>query len=97
MRLYIFKDINGNHLEYYSPLHLPIKENIIIKKSIELFDDDEPCIIHRTYVMKKLMLELDSIVENLIDKNSNLLKIDNGIIWDYIDTSPNTAYIDIYY
>lgn len=37
---------------------LPFKDEIIIEKSIELFNDREPCIIHRTYVIKKLMLEV---------------------------------------
>lgn len=92
----MFKDINGNNLVNYTPLQLPIKENVIIEKSIELFDDDEPCIIHRTYVMKKLMLEIDSIVENILDKNTTHLKIDKGIIWDYIDLPPDTAYINVY-
>ncbi len=38
---------------------LPLKDEKIIEKSIELFNDREPCIIHRSFVMKKLMLEIN--------------------------------------
>jgi hypothetical protein len=30
-----------------------IKTDYIIKKSIELFDDEDPCIIHQSYVVKE--------------------------------------------
>ena len=32
---------------------MPIKHTSIIQKSIELFDDDDPCIIHQSYVIKE--------------------------------------------
>ena len=32
---------------------IPIKNDFIIKKSIELFDDEDPCIIHQSYVVKE--------------------------------------------
>ena len=34
---------------------LPVQYEEIKKKSIELFDDDEPCIIHQSYAIQKLM------------------------------------------
>jgi hypothetical protein len=33
-------------------LDIPIKEDAIIKKSIEVFGDDDPCIIHQSFVIK---------------------------------------------
>ncbi|HEX2926451.1 MAG TPA: hypothetical protein VHP38_09390 [Ruminiclostridium sp.] len=42
---------------------LPLKEEKIIEKSIELFNDREPCIIHRSFVMKKLLLEIDDCLQ----------------------------------
>lgn len=39
-------------------LNIPIKEDIIIKRSIEVFDDEDPCIIHQSYVIKDLCSEL---------------------------------------
>lgn len=32
---------------------IPIKDTAIITKSVELFDDDDPCIIHQSYVIKE--------------------------------------------
>jgi len=32
---------------------IPIKEEFIIQKSIELFDDEDPCIIHQSYIIKE--------------------------------------------
>jgi len=42
-------------------LNIPIKEEAIIKKSIELFDDEDPCIIHQSYVVKEYVTELLSL------------------------------------
>ncbi len=42
-------------------LDIPIKEDYIIKKSIDIFADCDPCIIHKSYVIKK-------IVEDIIKK-----------------------------
>ncbi|PKK97988.1 MAG: hypothetical protein CVV57_09665 [Tenericutes bacterium HGW-Tenericutes-2] len=38
-----------------NPLNLPIKYLDIKKKSVELFDDEEPCIIHQSYAIQKLV------------------------------------------
>ena len=34
-------------------INIKITEKAVINKSIELFDDDEPCIIHQSYVYKE--------------------------------------------
>ncbi|MCF7925917.1 MAG: hypothetical protein K9L26_05220 [Candidatus Izimaplasma sp.] len=39
-------------------INIPIKEDVLIKKSIELFDDDDPCIIHQSYVAKEFAQKL---------------------------------------
>ena len=36
----------------------------IIKKSIELFNDSEPCIIHRSFIIKKIALEINDYFSN---------------------------------
>lgn len=38
-----------------NPYNLPIHFDEIKKKSIELFNDDEPCIIHQSYSIQKLI------------------------------------------
>jgi hypothetical protein len=42
---------------------LPLDEELIIKKSIEFYNDEFPCFIHRSAVMKRLYMELESFIE----------------------------------
>lgn len=51
-------------------LEIPIKENAIIQKSIEVFNDDDPCIIHQSYVIKELVSEILDIFRK---SNSKIL------------------------
>lgn len=46
---------------------IPIRENIIIEKSIRFFDDPEPCFIHRNAVRVRLTQELH---QELLSKNN---------------------------
>ncbi len=39
-------------------LNLPLKEEFITSLSIEIFDDDDPCIIHQSYVVKEMVSKL---------------------------------------
>ena len=34
-------------------IDLPVKEEYIVKQSIALFDDDDPCIIHKSFILKE--------------------------------------------
>ena len=54
---------NDKELYFGKPLDLPIKDKYIIQKSIELFDDENPCIIHQSYVVKEYS---DSLLELFI-------------------------------
>ncbi len=56
---------------------IPIKKKYIVKKSIELFDDDDPCIIHQSYVIKEFV----DILLN-IKKDNNLDEIH---VLDFLD------------
>lgn len=44
-------------------LNLPLKDEYITKLSIEIFDDDDPCIIHQSYVIKELVSKILSLFE----------------------------------
>lgn len=48
----IFIERDGEVVFKGKLLSLPFKEKAIIDKSIELFDDDEPCVIHQSFVIK---------------------------------------------
>ena len=39
-------------------LNLPLKDKFITELSIEIFDDDDPCIIHQSYVIKEMVSKL---------------------------------------
>ncbi len=56
---------------------LPLKEEKIIEKSIELFNDPEPCIIHKSYVIKKLLLEIDDYLSEMLPKGKGQIMYEN--------------------
>ncbi|PAT01406.1 hypothetical protein CI105_06735 [Candidatus Izimaplasma bacterium ZiA1] len=39
-------------------IELPIKKAYIIKKSLEVFNDDDPCIIHQSFVINDYVSQL---------------------------------------
>lgn len=50
---------SGNQLIYHGYLKdVPLKESIILAKSVEFFDDPEPCHIHRSAVRTRLTAEI---------------------------------------
>lgn len=49
-------------------LDIPIKENAVIQKSIEVFNDDDPCIIHQSYVIKELVSDILEIFKKADSK-----------------------------
>lgn len=62
---------------------IPIKNEFIIKKSIELFDDDEPCIIHQSYVYKEYV---DILLSLFKKSNSNSIFVKDYLVeLDYLD------------
>lgn len=40
-------------------ISLPFKDDVIIRKSIEFFNDDEPCIIHKSFVVRTIVLNIE--------------------------------------
>jgi hypothetical protein len=44
-------------------MSLPLQEEFVIKKSVEFFNDDSPCFIHRSAVMKRIYVELEEYLE----------------------------------
>lgn len=38
---------------------IPLKDNVIIEKSIELFNDPNPCFIHRGAIMVRMCCEIE--------------------------------------
>lgn len=71
LKVISFVDRNGNVLLKERLTSLPLREEYIINKSIELFNDCEPCIIHRTFVMKKIFIEIDEYFDGIIREGKN--------------------------
>ncbi len=44
-------------------VNMPVKHSAIKEKSVELFDDDEPCIIHQSYCMKHFAEDLNALFD----------------------------------
>ncbi|MFW6319078.1 MAG: hypothetical protein ACOC1L_02725 [Bacillota bacterium] len=42
-------------------MNMPVKKDAIIKESIELFDDDDPCIIHTSFIVKKFAERINTL------------------------------------
>ena len=68
---------NGN------PISLPIKEKSITLKSIELFGDPEPCIIHQSYASQKIADEFLALFPTLPITDFSLVHYEQKL--DFID------------
>ena len=66
-----------------SILNIPIKKEAIIKGSVELFDDDDPCIIHTSYVVKQLAEKLSQLLEQ--SDHQEIVLNDHLDTLDFID------------
>lgn len=74
----------NNELLFNGELHsLPIKESVIISKSIEFFNDSNPCYIHRGAVTVRLLSE----IEDFLKMNGDKVIYEScvGSVIDYID------------
>ncbi len=74
-KIHIEKD--GETLFKGNILNIPVHKDDIIASSIELFDDDDPCIIHTSYVVKQFAETLSDLLENSENKSIQ--------VNDYID------------
>ncbi len=72
----IFTDNKGSTLHECKLNSLPLKEEKIIEKSIELFNDREPCIIHKSFVMKKLMLEINEYFNEVLPNGKGQIALE---------------------
>ena len=56
---------DGSRLFKGNVMNMPIKKDAVIEGSIELFDDDDPCIIHQSYVIKKFVEKMSDYASEL--------------------------------
>ena len=51
--------------------YLPLKEEVIISQSIQSFNDPEPCMIHRSAVMKIIYVEFLDCFEDAFTRSDS--------------------------
>lgn len=61
---------------------VPIKPDAIVQKSIELFGDDDPCVIHQSYVIKEYA---DRLLETFHRDKSHQLHLSNHGDLSFLD------------
>lgn len=76
MKIITFIDSNGDIILKEKITSLPLKEECIINKSIELFNDNEPCIIHRTFIMKKIYFEIEQFFDRVLNDGNFEILVD---------------------
>lgn len=64
-------------------MNMPVKKDAIIKESIELFDDDDPCIIHTSFIVKKFAERINDVY-NPTTKSVILIK-NHQDLQDFLD------------
>jgi hypothetical protein len=69
-------------------LDLPLKDKYITELSIKIFDDDDPCIIHQSYVIKELVSNLLNLFKS---QDKDILKA-----VDFLDEFDVVDFSDIY-
>ncbi len=76
---------------------LPLKEEIIIKKSIEFYNDPEPCMIHRSAVMKRLYAELEEYFKKEAENGRNRINLNDMdvVLKNWLDLDSHVSALEI--
>lgn len=87
-------DKDKKEIAKISLLKLPIKEEEIVRQSIKLYKEEEPCIIYRTSIINRTGLNILSDIEKT-KKNNIMLDLNglNMIIGDILDLPNKTRYV----
>lgn len=63
-----FIDNKGKVILEQKLTSLSLREEALISKSIEFFNDPEPCMIHRSAVMKRMYMEISDLLSDFLQK-----------------------------
>lgn len=74
---------------------LPIAESIVVQKSIEYFNDPEPCFLHKSAVIKRLYYEIQDFFEEKYNNGIREIKSDEfpSILQSIIDGNAKSVYL----
>lgn len=92
-----FLDCNKKVIFEKRVIDIHLKEKTIISKSIEWFSDPEPCMIHRSAVMKRLYFELIEYFESQKNNGNSLLALETipAPLLDMLDIDENVSFFAI--
>lgn len=65
-------DETGESIFSYDCLHLPFKEEWILKKSMLEFNDPEPCIIHKSASIKLLGKDVSNLFQKCLSNSEKI-------------------------
>ncbi len=65
---------DGDVLFKGRPLEMPFKKEAVVQKSVELFDDDDPCIIHKSHVARHFA---DMVEERFKAEKKDALRLED--------------------
>lgn len=86
VRQYIQVIYGENQLcNVYKKGEIPIKESVIINKSIQFFNDPEPCYIHRGAVSMRINEELMEELEKYEEREKIKLNKEGNMFQEVID------------
>lgn len=71
LKIFSFVDCSGDIIFKEKLTSLPIKKEYIINRSIELFSDSDPCIIHSSYIKKMIYFEINDYFDMLLKNGNN--------------------------
>jgi hypothetical protein len=88
---------NGAEIYVGGVSELPLKEDYVIARSIELYNDKAPCVIHRTCIAKMFQIDMfEKIAALKADgkaNNGRLPVADVAELLEHVDLNTDNGYI----
>lgn len=94
-----FIDHTGKVILEQKLTSMSLQEEMLISKSVEFFNDPEPCMIHRSAVMKRMYMEINEYLSKSMLEGKKQFAWDQlpAFIKTYISAPSNTIRIKVNY
>lgn len=89
----IYYNQKKEELKRISLLKAPFKEEIIKEKSLEIYNEGEPCIIYMTACINKLGLEMKDMVESSKIGKDEIFDVSEPGFYSHIEFPSDVKYI----
>lgn len=89
--VFYFIDKESRVISMFKLTSLPVKEEVILEKSMEFWGDPEPCMIHRNAVLSLLFTEIEKSM------NADVYSIDRlpSCFIRYLKLPPDTIQVKV--